>query len=123
MKPIERALADDNAVATGTRKSRSRGRAFEGLRDRSDARQEATGARPQVLMIPLGSVAEHNGRTTFVANLLASGGIDAVNPGPGDGREVAVTSRAHRHRWQSSAAPRTVRRGRSAVLAAARAAG
>ena len=31
--------------------------------------------------MPLGPLAEHNIRTTFAANLLASGGIEAVNPG------------------------------------------
>lgn len=56
--------------------------AFEALRDRSDAFLAAGGARPTALLAPLGSVAEHNVRTTFASNLLASGGIDAVNPGP-----------------------------------------
>lgn len=56
--------------------------AFEALRDRSDRHLEATGSRPTVLLAPLGSVAEHNIRTTFTANLLASGGIETVNPGP-----------------------------------------
>ncbi len=56
--------------------------AFEALRDRSDAHLERTGARPTVLLLPLGPLAEHNIRATFAANLLASGGIEAVNPGP-----------------------------------------
>ena len=34
------------------------------------------------LLLPLGPLAEHNIRTTFAANLLASGGVEAVNPGP-----------------------------------------
>ncbi|KUH65703.1 methylmalonyl-CoA mutase [Mycolicibacterium novocastrense] len=51
---------------------------FEELRDRSDAFLEKTGARPEVLLLPLGPLAEHNVRTTFAANLLASGGIEAV---------------------------------------------
>ena len=54
---------------------------FEALRDRSDAHLKRTGARPTVLLLPLGSLAEHNIRATFAANLLASGGIEAVNPG------------------------------------------
>jgi methylmalonyl-CoA mutase len=54
---------------------------FEALRDRSDAFLEKTGARPRVLLLPVGPLAEHNVRTTFVTNLLASGGIEAVNPG------------------------------------------
>ncbi|KUH87559.1 MULTISPECIES: methylmalonyl-CoA mutase small subunit [unclassified Mycobacterium] len=51
---------------------------FEALRDRSDAFLEKTGARPKVLLLPLGPLAEHNIRTTFATNLLASGGIEAV---------------------------------------------
>jgi methylmalonyl-CoA mutase len=55
---------------------------FQALRDRSDAFLQKTGSRPQVLLLPLGPLAEHNIRTTFAANLLASGGIESVNPGP-----------------------------------------
>ena len=55
--------------------------AFEELRDRSDRYLEATGSRPRVQLLPLGPLAEHNLRTTFATNLLASGGIEAVNPG------------------------------------------
>ncbi|GAB2729802.1 methylmalonyl-CoA mutase family protein [Nocardia thraciensis] len=57
------------------------GAAFEALRNRSDAYLAARGARPRAVLIPLGPVAEHNVRVTFTANLLASGGIEAVNPG------------------------------------------
>jgi methylmalonyl-CoA mutase len=57
---------------------------FEALRDRSDAFLQRTGARPRVVLLPLGPLAEHNIRATFAANLLASGGIEAVNPGPLD---------------------------------------
>lgn len=55
--------------------------AFEALRDRSDRYLEARGCRPRVLLLPLGPLAEHNVRATFATNLLASGGIEAVNPG------------------------------------------
>lgn len=66
--------------------------AFEALRDRSDAYLQRTGARPRVLLLPLGPLAENNIRATFAANLLASGGIDAVNPGTlaADGVQAAV---------------------------------
>ena len=65
---------------------------FEALRDRSDAFLQRTGARPRVLLLPLGPLAEHNVRATFAANLLASGGIEAINPGPLDeaGIDAAV---------------------------------
>jgi methylmalonyl-CoA mutase len=57
---------------------------FEALRDRSDAHLRRTGGRPKVLLLPIGPLAEHNIRTTFAANLLASGGIETVNPGTVD---------------------------------------
>lgn len=57
------------------------GRAFEELRDRSDAHLEATGSRPSVLIAGLGPQSETTGRVTFAANLLAAGGIEARNPG------------------------------------------
>ncbi|NNH68719.1 methylmalonyl-CoA mutase [Nocardia uniformis] len=57
------------------------GAAFETLRNRSDAYLVANGVRPKALLVPLGPVAEHNVRVTFAANLLASGGIETVNPG------------------------------------------
>lgn len=54
---------------------------FEELRDRSDAHLQRTGERPRVLLLPLGPLAENNVRTSFATNLLASGGIEAINPG------------------------------------------
>ena len=62
---------------------------FEALRDRSDVYLERTGSRPKALLLPLGPLAEHNIRTTFAANLLASGGIEAVNPGAIEAAGVA----------------------------------
>ena len=62
---------------------------FEALRDRSDVYLARTGSRPQALLLPLGPLAEHNIRTTFASNLLASGGIEAVNPGTVDAGGVA----------------------------------
>ena len=62
---------------------------FESLRDRSDAYLKKAGSRPKVLLLPLGPLAEHNIRATFAANLLASGGIEAVNPGVIDAAGVA----------------------------------
>ena len=63
---------------------------FEALRDRSDVYLARTGSRPKVLLLPLGPLAEHNIRATFAANLLASGGIEAINPGPVDAAGVAA---------------------------------
>lgn len=55
--------------------------AFEALRDRSDAFLQRTGARPKAVLLPLGPLAENNIRASFAANLLASGGVEPVNPG------------------------------------------
>lgn len=63
--------------------------AFEALRDRSDAHLAATGSRPTALLLPIGPLAEHNIRTTFAANLLASGGVYTVNPGTVDAAGVS----------------------------------
>ena len=63
---------------------------FEALRDRSDAFLAKTGARPRVLLLPLGPLAEHNIRATFASNLLASGGIEAINPGTVDASGIAA---------------------------------
>jgi methylmalonyl-CoA mutase len=64
---------------------------FEELRNRSDAFLDKTGSRPKVLLVPLGPLAEHNIRTTFATNLLASGGIEAVSEADGAGSlKVAV---------------------------------
>lgn len=54
---------------------------FEALRNRSDDFLAATGNRPQVALLPLGPLAKHNIRTGFTANLMASGGIEVLNPG------------------------------------------
>ncbi|BBX61103.1 putative methylmalonyl-CoA mutase small subunit [Mycobacterium saskatchewanense] len=81
----EPALPPDDSTSTVARYAA----AFEALRDRSDAYLARTGARPQALLLPLGPLAEHNIRATFAANLLASGGIEAVNPGPIDAAGVA----------------------------------
>jgi methylmalonyl-CoA mutase len=62
---------------------------FEALRDRSDVYLAEHDTRPQVLLLPVGPLAEHNIRTTFASNLLASGGVEAVNPGTVDAEGVA----------------------------------
>lgn len=67
---------------------------FEALRDRSDAYLAEHDKRPQVLLLPLGPLAEHNIRTTFAANLLASGGIETINPGTVDAASVAQAALA-----------------------------
>jgi methylmalonyl-CoA mutase len=52
--------------------------AFEVLRARSDTVLAATGARPKIVLVTLGSVAVHTARSTFAANLFQAGGIEPV---------------------------------------------
>lgn len=70
---------------------------FEELRNRSDAFLEANGKRPLIGLIPIGPLAKHNVRTGFTTNLLASGGIESVNPGqvtPGTDEFIAAAKAA-----------------------------
>ncbi|GAA3714753.1 methylmalonyl-CoA mutase family protein [Gordonia hankookensis] len=91
-KPLGSDVAGATDVPLGAPRLARVGRSFEELRDRSDAVLADTGRRPTVLLLPLGSVAEHNGRTTFIANLLAAGGISVVNPGPLTADDIPVAA-------------------------------
>ena len=51
---------------------------FERLRDRSDAHLALTGARPRVFLASFGRPSQHLARTTFVDNLFAAGGVEAL---------------------------------------------
>ncbi|WP_216898040.1 methylmalonyl-CoA mutase small subunit [Nocardia alni] len=73
-KPLSEAAREPGGIARY-------GAAFEQLRNRSDAYLAARGMRPKALLVPLGPVAENNVRVTFTANVLASGGIETINPG------------------------------------------
>ncbi|MFR9749435.1 methylmalonyl-CoA mutase family protein [Nocardia sp. 004] len=85
----ERPLSEAARQPDGARRY---GAAFEHLRNRSDAYLAEHGERPKALLVPLGSVAEHNVRVSYAANLLASGGIEAVNPGPLDTEGIAAAA-------------------------------
>ncbi|ALG84823.1 methylmalonyl-CoA mutase family protein [Gordonia phthalatica] len=121
--PHPAGTAESVDLATATPKLARVARQFEALRDRADA-AAAAGARPSVLLLPLGSVAEHNGRTTFVSNLLAAGGIAAINPGPveADGIAALAADNASTVAVLCGTAKRYASDG-PAALAAARAAG
>src|SRR5690606_33209654 len=54
------------------------GESFERLRDASDAHLHERGARPRAFLANLGKLAEYNTRSTWIRNLLAAGGIEAV---------------------------------------------
>lgn len=51
---------------------------FDALRDASDAYLAGMGQRPRVHLAALGDLAVHSGRTTWMRNFLAAGGIEAV---------------------------------------------
>lgn len=51
---------------------------FEALRDASDAAAAKTGKRPAVFLASIGEIIDHNVRSTWVQNYLASGGIEAL---------------------------------------------
>ncbi|RPA19729.1 methylmalonyl-CoA mutase family protein [Gordonia sp. OPL2] len=123
-RPLGGDVADTTDLPHGSPRLARVGRAYEELRDRSDAVLAQTGRRPSVLMLPLGPVAEHNGRTTFIANLLAAGGITAVNPGPltADGIAAAVADAGTPIAVVCGTKQRYADDG-AAALAAARAAG
>ena len=55
-----------------------RSAAYESLRSRSDEVLAATGARPKIALVTLGSAAVHTARSTFAANLFQAGGIDTA---------------------------------------------
>ncbi|TVQ41490.1 MAG: methylmalonyl-CoA mutase [Geminicoccaceae bacterium] len=48
---------------------------FERLRDAADQATQAKGARPSVLLLNLGTLAEHNVRTSWIKGLIAAGGL------------------------------------------------
>jgi methylmalonyl-CoA mutase len=64
---------------------------FERLRDRADARAEATGARQKIFLANLGPVSAFTARAAFAKNLFEAAGIEAVtNDGFAD--ETALAS-------------------------------
>ena len=70
---------------------------FERLRDTSDAFFARTGKRPQVLLIRLGTPADHDARAAWITNLLATGGIEAesgepITNSPDAGRVLAASA-------------------------------
>jgi len=91
---------------------------FEALRNRSDAFLDKTGSRPKVLLLPLGPLAEHNIRTTFATNLLASGGIEAVTD-DADAKVAVICGTDARYATDASAEVDAARKaGASHVLLA-----
>ncbi|KUO54313.1 MAG: hypothetical protein APF80_10190 [Alphaproteobacteria bacterium BRH_c36] len=51
---------------------------FEVLRDKAEAHKARTGDYPKVFLASLGPIAAHTARSTWIKNLLAAGGIEAL---------------------------------------------
>jgi methylmalonyl-CoA mutase len=52
---------------------------FERLRDRSDAKSQASGARPTIFLASLGTAADFTARAAFAKSFFETGGIEAVD--------------------------------------------
>jgi len=66
---------------------------FEELRDASDRASAESGRRPTVCLVTLGELSVHSGRSTWITNLLAVGGIATVG-GDDDGANSPLQAEA-----------------------------
>ncbi len=66
--------------------------AFEALRDEADRLARSNGNAPQVFLANIGRIADHNTRSTWIKNLLAAGGIEALSNDGFENGEAAVTA-------------------------------
>jgi len=68
---------------------------FEALRDKSDAKLKATGARPKMFLANLGTAADFTARAAFAKSFFETGGIEAVDTeGFADAAALAADFRA-----------------------------
>ena len=68
---------------------------FEALRDASDAFTKATGQEPRVFLASLGAVIDHTGRSTWIKNYLAAGGVGSLTTdGYANAQEAAAAFKA-----------------------------
>ena len=68
---------------------------FEDLRDKADAYTAKTGKTPVVFLASIGQVIDHTGRSTWVQNYLAAGGMKALTTdGYKDAAEAAAAFKA-----------------------------
>lgn len=88
--PLERPTDPSRTPVPSGLPERRYAQEFEALRDRSDTQERTTGQRPTAFLATLGPVAAHTARASFATNLLAAGGVAAVDPGPLEGAEAAA---------------------------------
>jgi methylmalonyl-CoA mutase len=68
---------------------------FEALRDKSDERLKASGARPKIFLANLGAAADFTARATFAKSFFETGGIEAIDTqGFADPAAVATAFKA-----------------------------
>jgi methylmalonyl-CoA mutase len=67
---------------------------FEALRDASDRMLAATGARPKIFLVTLGTEAEFTARATFAKNFFEAGGIEAVGGAAVEASALAAAFKA-----------------------------
>jgi len=65
---------------------------FEALRDKSDATQAATGARPSVFLANLGPLSDFTARAAWTKNFFETGGIEAPSNEGFDGLDGLITN-------------------------------
>lgn len=75
------AFTGTSAVAFPALPSSRLAEPFEALRDKADLVAAKTGARPKVFLANLGPLAAYNTRAGWIRNLLAAGGIEAIDAG------------------------------------------
>ena len=80
---------------------------FEALRDAADATKAPTGHYPQVFLASLGAVIDHNTRSRWVANFLATGGIEALTSDGYTSPMRPPPRSAPREPWRPASAPPT----------------
>ncbi|MEQ8825566.1 MAG: methylmalonyl-CoA mutase family protein [Filomicrobium sp.] len=68
------------------------GEPFEALRDKAERYKAAHGSYPQIFLASLGPIAAHTARSTWIKNLLAAGGIEALTSDGFAGPEEAVSA-------------------------------
>lgn len=91
-RPLAGALFAMDALAVKPLPSVRAAEPFEALRDASDARLAATGARPQVFLANLGPIAAFTARTTFAKNTFEAGGIEALSNDGFPSRDALVAA-------------------------------
>lgn len=66
--------------------------AFEALRDEADRLAKQNGTPPQIFLANIGRVVDHNARSTWIKNLLAAGGIEALTNDGFENADAAVAA-------------------------------